>query len=127
MALLRGTEQIWNAATVTGAPDNSSEAFVGAGSNVGVYIKNSGANSATIKLQVGFPSGGKLSAGRNTDPTDWFDYEKAGGAVLSVTVAAGALVAIDLSPFSPPYLRLVCTAAAGGTTLSAWATSFGTD
>jgi hypothetical protein len=114
MASLRGSQVLWTAQTVN-QNDTSPEAFVGTATNVVVMIKNTGANAATFKIQVAAPAA--VSAGRNTDPvsTEWYDLS----GQTAIAVAVGAQVAVNLSPFAPPYLRLNRTDATGVTTISA--------
>jgi hypothetical protein len=117
----RAVNTVWASAAV-GAGDESPAAYVGEASTVALLVSNEGGTPTNITVQVAVPV--SRSAGRNAAPdgadANWFDY----GSFTAVAVAAGARVAIDLSPFAPPYVRLRSSAA---TTLTARVASLGGD
>lgn len=127
MASLRGGQQLWNGATVN-QNDKSANALIGPGPYVTLYITNTGANAATFDVEVSATASSK--GGRNAlDSTadgglTWFPYNGASGA-SSITVPAGKSLAIDLAPFSPPFVRLKRTDANGATTITALVSAFG--
>lgn len=118
---LRGGTQVW-LNTVVGAAGTSAGATVGSAPNVAVMIKNTGATSTDITIQAGAVA--TPQSGGNVDYTaiDWYDYDQGETGASTVTVAAGAKKAFDLSPFAPAYIRLSSSAA---TTLSALVVSNG--
>lgn len=128
MAQLRGGQEIWTAHVLANG-DKSALAIPGPGPFVCVYIENTGAAAATFAIEVAVSTA--LEAGRNAlDETPdggvaWFPYaDKDNTTPLSIVVASGAAVAIDLAPFSPQFIRLHCTATTG-TTVTAFVSSFG--
>ena len=126
MASLKGGTSLYAAATNIGvagsATAKSSLGLIGPGPYVAVYIENGSAISLTFKIQASAVV--NPEAGRNgLDSTDadgglnWFDYTGPGGdgAETTLTVAAGASICVDLSPFAPPFIRLVRTDAGAAT------------
>ena len=128
MAQLRGGQKIWDAVAVDAA-DSSQLAGVGTGPNVCVYIQNDDTTDATFDIEVASmttPSAGRNALGDATLDEDagltWFPLNGAKG----LAVAAGDRLAFDLSPFSPPFLRLVRkTGAVGDGTITAFVSSEG--
>ena len=118
--LFDGTETINNA---VGA--DSKAATPGPADDVAVLVENTGAQSATLTFQAA-ANDGKLAAGRNPDfaAISWYDMidkaDVANASKIQLVVAAGAKLALDLSPFAPPYFRVHAVAAAGTTTLKAY-------
>jgi hypothetical protein len=126
VASLRGAQPIWKSFAVggTGAgTDLSPLVNIGVGVNVAVFVKNETATSATFKLQCSVPAGGQVGAGMNIAPDTWYDYTKPGGTVITLVVPGNTQLMVDLSPFSPEYLRLANTS--GATTVSAFVSSYG--
>lgn len=127
MASLRGSTQIWTAASGTGITQNavSKWAYVGTAPYVSVYIKN-GAVAATFKIQVTgqVPDRAGLNdidASLTDGGLSWYDYH-AGPATteLSLVVGISGFEAFDLSPFSPSLLRLFRTDASGASNVEAF-------
>jgi len=124
MANLRGESVLFfgdEAVDDTGVYSNAG--YPGAMVNVAILISNTGSDAATVTFQV---AGGPPAAGRNPDMSTvtWHDLidkaDTANTSKVTLPVAAGASVALDLSPFSPPYLRLFAiTGASDATTLEA--------
>lgn len=104
MAVLnRGVQVIWDNES-TGAAGASSYAVVGAQTNVAVHIEVSGAT--TIGFEAA-PSNG--SVGFNTLPDNddaHVFYKRDGSGALTITFAGAGKATIDLSPFTPKFLRL---------------------
>lgn len=144
MASMRGGQKVWNALGAIGGPDThvadgsavaqnsySSWAYVGSGPNVAVLISNTGANNATFKVQV---SGSDApQAGLNAITTSaadgglvWYDYVPRGStSTPSLVVNAGTALGFDMSPFAPPFIRLMRTDSGSATTVNALVTCFG--
>jgi hypothetical protein len=118
--LFDGTETIAN-----GAGTDSKAANPGPANDVAILIENTGAQSATITFQAA-ANDGKLASGRNPDfsAISWYDLidkaDVANASKIQLVVAAGAKLALDLSPFAPPYFRVHAAAAAATTTLKAY-------
>ena len=121
MANLRGATNLWSNISV-GSNGTSNPASVGSATSVCVFISNTGGSSTTITVQAS--GGGTPSAGENADLTGstWFDYDRGEAGTNTLTVASGANIAFDLSPFAPPYIRLKSSAA---TTLTAFVVANG--
>lgn len=123
MASLKGATELWSAVTVSNT-DASTWAYVGTGTAVAVYIS---ANAATVfKVQA---SSGAVAVGAGLNEIDsddpdgglvWFDYVGATG----ISVAQNGNTCFDLSPFGPPYLRLVLVSG-GDATVTALVSSAG--
>jgi hypothetical protein len=122
MSSLRGATKLWTAATVNTA-DASAYATPGAAPYVAVFITSD--KSITVKVQVS-AGGVAVGAGLNelTTAADggltWFDYTDA----TAITVGAGGATCFDLSPFAPPYIRLVIVSATNAL-VTAQVASFG--
>lgn len=128
MASLRGSAVIWSNFAVTGTgagTDLSPEVNIGSGVNVVLFITNTTSTSGTFQLQVSMPASGQTGAGLNIAPNVWYPYatKDAPSTIMNIVVAGSTSVAIDLSPFSPEYLRLASTL--GSTTVSAYVASIG--
>lgn len=130
MAQLRGSTEIWNAHSLT-TGDKSTLVEIGPGPWVSVIIENTGSASATFAVEVAAST--SLEAGRNAlDSTPdggltWVPYttKDATSETFSFVIAAGASQCIDLSPFAPQFIRLHCTAATAGATVTAFITAYG--
>jgi len=129
MASLRGATVLWNSETV-GANDVSPPAYV-VSTNVAIFISNNDAEAHTFKVQVaetGSDRGGLNEFNSNNMPDGgliWYDYyEKDFSAPVSLAVAANAKVCLDLSPFAPQLVRLVCTTGNDGS-VTAIVSSYG--
>lgn len=114
--LFDGTESI----DTTGVTSNAG--YPGPMTNCAVMIKNLGSEDAEATIQV---AGGPPAAGRNPDMStlDWYDLinkaDTTNSLVVTLPVTAGSAVALDLSQFSPPYLRLSAKTGANTTNLRA--------
>lgn len=108
MAVLnRGTQTVWSNAT-TGANGSSKWAVVGAQVNVAVHITVSA--GTTIGFEVAYSK--NRSAGRNAEPSNVDAhklYKRDGSGPLTITLAAGGSVTIDLSEFTPNFIRVTST------------------
>lgn len=104
MAVLnRGVQKIWDDES-TGAGGESSFAVIGAQTNAAVHVQVSGAT--TIGFEAA-PSDG--SVGFNTLPDDsdaHLFYKRDGSGPLTITFAGAGKATIDLSPFTPKFVRL---------------------
>jgi len=121
MASLRGYTKLWDGGTV-GADDLSAVAYL-IGPWVTIFVDNAGTNVHVFRVQVA-PS---TAAGLNEVDanTVWYDYqEKDLSASGEVSVASGENKAIDLSPFGPQLLRLLCVSGTDNE-VTAVVTSFG--
>lgn len=116
-SFLRGAGNFWTA-FVAGAGALSSVVYVGQAQAVSIMLKNSGASLTVITVQVG--GNRVVKPGRNEEPGsgDWYDYSGAD----AISLAAGASICYDLTPFGPAYVRLKSSVA---TTLDAFATTNG--
>jgi hypothetical protein len=107
MAVLnRGVQTIWDN-EATGEDGASNYAVVGAQTNVAVHITVDAAT--TIGFQAAHSDG---SVGFNTLPGNADAHVLMlpdGSAALTVTFAAAGKATIEVSPFTPKFLRLTST------------------
>ena len=105
MAVLnRGVEFLWNE-EATGAGGASPFAVIGAQVNVAVHISVDGAT--TIGFEAAYSE--NRSAGRNAVPDSTHAhvlYQRDGSAPLTISIAQAGKVTIDLSEFTPNFLRI---------------------
>jgi hypothetical protein len=112
MASLRGVTSLWTAADAAGAFGASAVAHVGSKPYVAVFVQNTSAGPLTFRFQVATAPG--MSAGMNeaANPTDvaWHAYYSWSNPIAPVefVVPANTAAAVELSPFSPELMRLVC-------------------
>lgn len=112
MASLRGVTQVWTALDAAGAGGASAEAHIGSKPYVAVLIANDSGGPLNFGIEVASAPG--MSAGKNeaSDPAlvwhTYYSWNDPGNPVV-ITVADGAPVAFDLSPFAPELVRLTCT------------------
>jgi hypothetical protein len=127
MASLRGTTQVWTAASGAAITQNavSKWAYVGTAPYVTIFIKN-GAVAATFKIQVAGQVPDKaglneIDAGLTDGGLSWYDYHASPSTTeLSLPVGISGFEAFDLSPFSPSLLRLFRTDASGASNVEAF-------
>jgi len=134
MASLRGGTPLWVPPTSVANNAVSPLVVIGPGPYVAIYLKNAHASvDCTFKVQVSassLPAAGKNSIDSSQSPDgglDWYDLlDRRTGTVISLTSTHGTAVAYDLSPFAPPYIRLVRTDATGANNgLTALVSAFG--
>ena len=124
LASLRVADRLWDAQTVA-VGDDSQAGSPGPATAVALYLKLNSGTSVTVKITVA-NSGALPSAGRNAvpaDDADWYDLQKkdaSGDVVLVQLTAADPRIAIDLSPFAPPFVRLTVTEATGSPNVTAF-------
>lgn len=124
MASLRGGQQIWSSTTVNSG-DKSPLVEVGPGPYVAVYISNESAVNMTFDVEVAATASPK--AGRNAlDGTadGGLTWHKLNGKT-AITINAGAKLAIDLAPFSAPFVRLIRTDALAAGAVTALVSAYG--
>ena len=108
MAVLnRGTQILWDSES-TGAGGESDYAVVGAQTNVAVHVDVSGAT--TIGFQCAYSPTGSVGFNALPDDADAHVYFKRDGSgALTLTFAGAGTATIDLSPFTPKFLRVTST------------------
>lgn len=105
---LRGATTLFENTTIDENGMGSEPGYLGAMTNAAVMVHNIGLTPVTISIQV-TAGDGVPKAGRNEslDTANWFYLlNRDGTATLTFVVAPAETRAIDLSPVSPPYLRL---------------------
>lgn len=105
--LNRGVQTVWDNES-TGAAGKSAYAVIGAQTNVAVHISVSGATSIGFECAYS-PTG---SVGFNALPGNsdaHVLYKPDGSAALSLAFAAAGKATIEISPFTPKFLRLSST------------------
>lgn len=109
MAVLnRGVQIVWDD-TDTGSNGSSKWAVVGAQTNVAAHISVDSAT--TIGFEVAYAK--NRSAGRNAEPSEvdaHVFYKSDGSGPLTITLSSAGAVTIDLSSFTPNFIRLTSTA-----------------
>lgn len=133
MASLRGSQVIWNAASVNPSDTTtiySKAAVVGPGPWVTLYLTADQAGTFVVQAGVN-PTG--IEAGRNAYNDGslpdggmiWFDVLDKESNAVKFTITGGQHLAIDLSPFGPQMLRLKRTDGGTTATVTAYVTAFG--
>lgn len=128
MASLKGGDYLFNGSVANNA---ASALFnVGPGPWVSIYITNTSAITPTFKIQaatVASPHAGRNALdGTASGGLTWFDWIPPGAsATPSISVAQNAALCYDLSPFGPPFVRLLRTDALGAANIVAMVSCFG--
>lgn len=109
----RAARHVFDAVATVNAGITSEEVYVAHSEKVCLMLKNSGENTINFKVQVSGNT--QRTGGINSLATDWYDYYQTNSSVvptlLTIPVAAGAEIALDLAPFSFNCIRLIATPA----------------
>lgn len=105
--LNRGVQTVWDNES-TGAGGESDYAVIGAQTGVAVHVEVSGAT--TIGFECAYSPTGSVGFNALPDDSDAHVYYKRDGSgALTMTFAGAGKATIDLSPFTPKFVRVTST------------------